>query len=422
MRARHIVLLPVVLVVLAACTQSGSTPTEVVHHRARGPADLLVLESKTGLISVDAATGETPFTGPGIALPTDWFTVYTTAHEGGSTILRTVQAATGRTVGMATVRGNWDVRVASPTGERVALMAPFRPGRAPWSPGPRTSTSIVVADPSGAHPAMRFDLRGNFDPEAFSTDGKRLFMISYLPPSQPTSYRVVGLNLKRGTVFPLFGREKQWVGRMSGTRLMQTPAPDGMFLFTLYSSQPAENAKGYDDVQASAARPVAFVHTLNLDFGQAVCVGLPKALWGGNPRYEAIVSSGADARVYVVDTSRGIVAVLSSDTLDVIQTAKADFGLPAVGSQTEAALSPDGRALYVSTGKSIVTLDAMTLVPLAKWNLPSPASGLGVTLDGERLYVAMPGRVEALNAATGASVWSMRVPGVQGIRSVSSAA
>jgi outer membrane protein assembly factor BamB len=269
---------------------------------------------------------------------------------------------------------------------------------------------------------MRFHLKGNFEPEAFSTDGRRLFMISYLPPTQPASYRVVGLNLRRGTVFPLFGREKEWVGQMSGTRLMQTPAPDGVFLFTLYSSQPPKYAHGYDYVEASATKPVAFVHTLNLDFGQAVCVGLPKTLWGGNPRFEAIGSSGADSRVYVVDTSRGLVAVMSSDTLNVIQTAKVGFGLPAVGSQTEAALSPDGRSLFVSTGRAIVALDAMTLVPVAKWNLPGTVSGLGVSNDGARLYVAMPSEVEALNATNGTRLWGMRVPGVEGIRSVSPAA
>jgi hypothetical protein len=419
MRARPIVLLLAVVGTLAACTQSPSTPTQVVH-RARGPADVLVLGSKTGLISVNAATGATPYAGPGVPVPTDWSTVFSASHVAGATVIRTVQTATGRTVATTSIRGIRDVRVVSPNGNRVALMAPFRPGEAPWSPGPRASTEIVVADPTGARPSVRFHLKGNYEPEAFSTDGRRLFMISYLPPTQPASYRVVGLNLKRGTVFPLFGREKEWVGQMSGSRLMQTPAPDGLFLFTLYSSQPPKYAQGHDYVQASAKRPVAFVHTLNLDFGQAVCVGLPKALWGGHPHYEAIASSASDSRVYVVDTSRGLVAVMSSDTLNVIQTAKAGFGLPTVGSQTQAALAPDGRTLYVSTGRAIVTLDAMTLVPVAKWNLLQTVSGIGVSNDGARVYVTLPGKVAALAASNGRTLWAMRVPGVDGIHAVSS--
>jgi len=421
MRAKPIVLLVLVIGALAACTQSPSTPSQVVH-RARGPADLLVLGSKTGLISVDAASGAAPYAGPGVPIPADWSTVLAASHANGNTSIERVQTATGRMVATTSVRGNWDVRVASPGGDRVALMAPFRDGASPWSPGPRTWTSIVIADPSGAHAPMRFHLNGNYEPEAFSVDGKRLLMISYLPPTHPVSYRVVGLNLKRGTVFPLFGRDKEWVGQMSGTRLMQTPSPNGLFLFTLYSSQPPTYAKGYDDVQASAKRPVAFVHTLNLDFGQAVCVGLPKPLWGGNPRYEAIASSGADSRVYVIDTSRGLVAVMSSDTLHVIQTAKVGFGLPAIGAQTEAALSPDGRRLYVSSGPSITALDAMTLVPLAKWNLAGTATGVGVSNDGARVYVTLTGEVEALDATNGRRVWSMRVPGAEDVHAVMPAA
>src|SRR5207249_4329945 len=121
----------------------------------------------------------------------------------------------------------------------------------------------------------------------------------------------------------------------------------------------------------------AFVHTLNLDVGQAVCVGLPGALWGGDPVSEAMAASSVDSRLYVIDSARGVVAVMSSDTLRVIQRATVDFGATTTGAQTQAAVSPDGRSLYVSTGSSIVALDAMSLVATAKWNVDEPVSGLG---------------------------------------------
>ena len=63
----------------------------------------------------------------------------------------------------------------------------------------------------------------------------------------------------------------------------------------------------------------------------------------------------------------------------------------------------------------------MTLVPVAKWNLSQTVSGLGASSDGERLYVTLPGEVEALAATTGRALWSMRVPGVEGIHSVAAA-
>jgi hypothetical protein len=419
MRAKPFALFIVVLGTLTACTQPSPTATQTPH-RARGPADLLVLGSSSGLVSLDVASGATPFTGPGVPSSTDWSTVFTASHADGTTVLRAIRTATGQTLSTTLLPGDLDVRVAAPNGDRVALMDPLPPGVAPWSPGPRAWTNLVLADPSNARKPMRFHLKGNFEPEAFSADASRLFMISYVPPTHPTAYRVVGLDPTAGKVYPLIGRQKQWVGAMTGTRLMQVPAPNGGFLFTLYSSQPPKYARGYDDTQAAAGRPVAFVHTLNLELGQAVCVGLPRVLWGGNPAYEAIAASPADSRVYVVDTSRGVVAVLSSETLRVIQTARVAFGLPAVGTQTQAAISRDGGSLFVSTGSAIVTLDAMSLVPTAKWNAPQAVSGVGVSDDGTRLYVAMPGEVEAVKPSSGTSLLTMRVAGVDAIHHVGS--
>lgn len=418
MRARSLVALPIVLVfALTACTRSPSLPSAASKPVHR-PADLLVLGSASGVMSLDAADDSVPYSGEAIPSFGDWSTVFTASNQDGMTTLRTIQSGTGRDVSSATIRGDLDVRVASADGSRVALMAPLPAGSAPWSPGPREWTDMVVADPTGAGKPMRFHLKGNFEPEAFSMDAGHVFLISYLPPTDPWSYRVVSLDLANGHVDPVFGREKQWTGAMTGTRLMQVPGTNSGFLFTLYSNQPPRLARGYDDVQASAGRPVAFVHTLNLDAGQAVCVGLPRSFWGGNPAYEAMAASPTDSRVFVVDTSRGVVAVMRSDELRVVQRAQVDFGLPAVSTQTEAAMSPDGDRLYVSTGSSVVVLDVYSLVPIAKWNVSRPVSGVGLSLDGRRLYLSLPGEVRVVSASTGRFIRTIDVGGVEGIRSV----
>jgi hypothetical protein len=415
MRARTWIASVLAIVALAACTGS---PSGRPAHRAGGPPDVLILGSASGVMSLDAADGTVPFSGAAVPSFADWSTVFTATRAGGSTTLRGVRAGTGEDVSSTTFRGDLDVRVAAADGSWVALMAPLPAGAAPWSPGPRAWTTIVVADPTGAAGPLRFHLRGNYEPEAFSTDAGRLYLISYLPPEHPLRYRVVNLDLTDGKVRPVVGRQKQWVGTMTGTRLMQAPAADGTFLFTLYSNQPPSAAKGYDAVQAAADRPVAFVHTLNLDAGQAVCIGLPRSLWGGNPAYEAIASSPTDSRVFVVDTSRGIVAVMRSDLLQVVQRAQVDFGLPAVGTQAEATVSPEGDELFVSTGSAVVVLDADTLVPTAKWNAARPVSGLGLSTDGRRLFLSTPGRVEVVRPLSGAVTRTIPVSGVDGIRAV----
>ena len=378
----------------------------------------MVLGSASGVIALDAADGSIPFSGGGVPAFTDWSTVFTATPGEGTTVLRAIRTDTGQIVSTATLRGDLDVRVASQGGERVALMAPLPAGVSPWTPRPRASTNVVVADPTGSTKTMRFHLQGNFEPEAFSADGDKLFMISYVPPTRPYAYRVVSLDLGEGEVYPVFGRQKQWVDTMTGTRLMQVPAPDGAFLFTLYTNQPPGYARGFDTAQAAAGRPVAFVHTLNLDIGQAVCVGLPRALWGGNPANEALAASPADSRLYVVDSARGVIAVMSSDRLRVIQTARVDFGSPMKGAQTEAAVSHDGTSLYVSTGAALMRLDATSLVPTARWNLPEPVSGMGFSDDGTRLYLTVPGEIELVNPSSGHQILTIPAAGVEGIRYV----
>jgi hypothetical protein len=216
-----------------------SAPSDrAASHRTGGPADLLVLGSAAGVTALDATDGSIPFSGGGVPAFTDWSTVFTATHGEGTTLLRTIRTDTGQIVSTATLRGDLDVRVASAGGWRVALMEPLPSGVSPWTPRPRASTNLVVADPTGSVKPKRFHLQGNFEPEAFSVDGDRLFMISYVPPTHPLAYRVVSLDLHEGEVYPVFGRQKQWVDTMTGTRLMQVPAPNGAYLFTLYTNQP----------------------------------------------------------------------------------------------------------------------------------------------------------------------------------------
>jgi hypothetical protein len=417
MRAKWVVPLSALVLALTACTsaQPGS-PGTTAH--TTGPPDLVVLDSPSGVVALDSGNGSVPFRGAAAPAFADWSTAFTTTHQDGTTTLRAVRIGTGQELSHTTIRGELDVRVASDDGSLVALMAPLRAGASPWSPEGRTSTDLVVADSTGAGRPQRYHLPGNLEPEAFSVDDARLFLISYLPAANPTKYRVVGLDLASHDLFRTYGRNKQWVGAMTGTRLMQVPAANGAFLFTLYSDQPPRLAEGYDAAQASADGSVAFVHTLNLEAGQAVCVDLPQSLWGGNPEYEAITVSPTDTRVFVVDTSRGVVAVMRSDALRVVQRATVDFGLPAVGAQTRATVSPDGSRLYVSTGTSVVVLDSYSLVPLAKWNVPQPVSGLGLSPDGRRLFLSLPGAVQVTNPVSGRPMWTIAVGGVDGIQTV----
>ena len=97
--------------------------------------------------------------------------------------------------------------------------------------------TIVVADPTGSTETRTYDLRGNFEPEAFSTDDRHLFLIQHLPAEAPTVYRVSRCStFARGRVRPVFGPFKGPAERMPGIRLQQVLSPNADQLYTLYSS------------------------------------------------------------------------------------------------------------------------------------------------------------------------------------------
>ena len=411
MRTRSSVLLLGSVAMLAACTQP-------VRHGAVAPSTspaertsthVVVLGTPNGVTAIDPTTGSVLFSAAGVPALADWSMLFSATPASGGTVLQARRASSGALASSTNITGQLAIRVVSDDGQDVALMAPLPAGRSPWTLAARTSTSLVIADPSGALQPRRYHLKGNFEPEAFAADDQSLFMIRYIPAARPVAYRVVRLDLADGDVYAVFGRQKSPVETMTGTRLMQVPSPTGARLFTLYTNQPPEYAKGFNAAQATAGHSVAFVHTLALDEGWAICVGLPKALWGGEADRETMAVSPDGGRLYVVDAARGVVAVVDTDRMKVVGTAAVGFGV-AGDVQPRATVSPDGTTLLVANGATIVRVDAATLRPMGTWPAPSVVSGLGFDQTGDRLYVAMPGRVETLDPVTGSEIGMTPAP------------
>ena len=241
------------------------------------------------------------------------------------------------------------MRVVSESGRAVALMDPLPDGWDPFVPLPRATTTIVVADPTGATAPRTFELVGNYEPEAFSAADDALFLIQHLPAETPQAYRVTMLDLDRGRVQPVFGPFKGPAERMPGIRLQQVLSPTATQLYTLYSSA----TPGY--VPHGAPGPegaiVSFVHVLSLEDGWAHCVGLPESMWD-RPSAEQAMAPTPDGRyLFVVDAGLGEIAVLHTGTLRV-RTAEVDLGLSGEVERTTAQMSADGRTLFVATAGS----------------------------------------------------------------------
>jgi hypothetical protein len=415
---------------LASCTAGGGTDPGSAAE-VSPPPDTLFLGTDRGPVSVSLATGSVILDDPAAVPAPDGSRLYSGSVSGGATAISTHDAATGDEIASASIDGAWDVRLASASGELVALMDPLPAGVDAWTPIPRATTSIVVADPAGAIEPRTYELRGNFEPEAFSVDDARMFLIEYLPAEAPQAYRVRSLDLATGRVTSVAGRFKTPAQRMPGIRLRQVFAPEGAQLYTLYSSKTPAYAPAYGSSSGygygGGAAPadtwsegdiVTFVHVLNLRNGWAYCVGMPKTFWDQPASAQAMATSPDGRFLFVVDAVHGVVAEMNTQTLEVVRTERVDLG-DSAGVRTSAQVSADGSTLFVGTtgedGAAVSAIDTLTLDVRDAWDMPGTVSGLGLSLDGGSLYVASGNRVLVIDPSNGTELTSVAFDGLGSI-------
>jgi hypothetical protein len=403
----------VVALGLAACTQGA--PDDAADRPV--PRETLLLSTQAGPLVVQIPSGSVLFDRPRTVASLGGSWLLSATPSAGSTLLETFDGADAESASDVSLDGTLDVRVVSESGAAVALTDPLPDGWNPEVPLPRSRTPIVVADPTGAAQPRTYDLRGNFEPEAFSTDDRQLFMIQHLPAEAPTVYRVTVLDLKRGRVYPVFGPYKTPPERMPGIRLQQIISPNDDQLYTLYSSARPGYAPHHAPVPNDAT--VSFVHVLSLQEGWAHCVGLPEELWDRPASEQAMATSPNGRLLYIVDATLGLVTVMDTASLE-IHTAPIDLAVPGVR-HTSAVVSANGSALFVGTSgehSGVTKIDTDTFEVLRTWETDD-VSGLGLSADGERLYVAFDDRVEVMDATTGSELAGVAVASPAPIERVS---
>jgi hypothetical protein len=413
MLKKLVVALSVAALGAAACTLD----TKDVSASRPVPRETLLLGTEAGPLVVQVPSGTVLFDRPGTVASLGGSWLLSAAPSGGSTLLRTVGGSDAEPASTVRLDGTLDVRVVAESGGAVALMDPLPDGWDPEVPLPRSRTPIVVADPTGAAETRTYDLRGNFEPEAFSTDDRRLFMIQHLPAEAPTVYRVTVLDLRTGRVEPVFGPFKGPAERMPGIRLQQVLSPNADQLYTLYSSARPGYAPHHAPVPSGAT--VSFVHVLSLQDGWAHCVGLPEELWDRPASEQAMATSPNGRLLYIADPTLGLVTVMNTASLE-IRTHPIDLSVSGVR-RTSAVVSGDGSALFVATAGEhggVTRIDTDTFEVERTW-ATDDVSGLGLSADGERLYVAFEDRVEVMDATTGSELAGVAVASPAPIERVS---
>ncbi|MDQ3986667.1 MAG: hypothetical protein M3280_09245 [Actinomycetota bacterium] len=383
---RRAVLMSLTVLLLVAC---GTPETARVSDASQ---DVLFLASPRGLLVTEVDASSPNFRG--VAVPSsDWSTIVRTNTAQGSTNVVAVESASGAELWERTVPGGMEAKVVSGNGDLVVL-SPLRQAHYRYG---RKETHLVVTGRDVAEPQSIL-LEGNFEPEAFSTDGGSLFVIRYLPARAPKQYQVRRLDLRTERVRAVYTQDAELQEAMGGTARIQTSSRDGRFLYTLYTIRSGESR-------------YAFIHVLNLDDLWAHCIDLPVP-FATTPESATALSTSPDGkRLYVINTAVGMIAEVDTKTLQVVRTDSIAFD----SGDTTYAAHDSGSTLYLAARRRVVGIDTTDLSESRSWLMSQPVSGIQTTGDSERLYVGLRNQVVVLDAGTGARVRALDPPGIKRI-------
>ncbi|SCF08057.1 hypothetical protein GA0074695_3324 [Micromonospora viridifaciens] len=401
-----------VLAVLAGAGAAALTGCDPLRSRRPAPADpipdALLVELDGGL---GVLRGGERLTIPHAIATADGRAVYATAREGADTAWWRIDTATGHASARVTLPGHWLPQAVSTDGTQVAL-TPNAESVTGGRPAGRDATPVLIADVTGVR--HRFELPGNFVPEAFTGDLAGLFVLEWLPARAPDRYRVRVLDLATRTPGPLNTRFKAPVPpgaeeEMRGDGRQAVLAPDRTTLYTLYTHQPGHRHTR-DLVSGRPGNAHAFVHTLNLVDRWAYCVDLPHPFGEASASGHALAISPSGDRLYVVDVNSGSIAEISTEELAIRRTATVARGTGA----GHAAAGHD--RLFVGAGTAVRVVDVERLDAGTGWSVREPVTGLVSSPDGTRLHVGQTDAVSWHDPATGELLGRVAVPGLVRVR------
>jgi hypothetical protein len=358
--------------------------------RSAQAGDRLLVRHADGLGLFDGGTGKwlaepKSATATGLALA---------SVEAGRLVIRDAQ--TGQVSSEGGLPGTWVPRATR--GSQVALVQ--------GSLAPRARTTVLVM--SAGSERRRFDLPGNVEPEAFSANGERLFVLDYLPPAAPDAYRVRVLDLNTGALTPLLTQLKQAIPP-SGEEVMRGEGRRAVYdanrnmLFTLYTHSGDHRHTG----QLLGVRPTApdvhaFIHSLHLHEGWAFCIDLPAPFGLTGPAGHTVAMAQDGRTLFAVCAEAGMAARVSPDELSV----GAMYHFAPVKGDASAIGLPDGR-LLIGAGRQLSLVDHYGLHQ--EWLLDFDVRGLGL---GEHVWAGRDGAASTLDLNRLKVLSRVEIPGL----------
>jgi hypothetical protein len=249
-----------------------------------------------------------------------------------------------------------------------------------------TSTHLLVVDTSYKTAVKQIDMNGDFQFDAVSNDGQRIYLIEYLSSS---GYHVRDVNVGSGKLDPTIIVDKNdGSAAMSGLRLSGVASRDGQWLYSVYVRE----------------HQGAFIHALNLDANVAICIDLPGTGYASSADgfHWSLAMSADGSHLYAANGAMDLVADIdiSNGSADLKRTVK--IGTPPQSAGLVQGVEAKGfgsNGLVVSpNGKTLVTLGVHGVVWIDTASLQATARQLSWTVwsialspNGDNLYAVSDG-------------------------------
>jgi hypothetical protein len=188
---------------------------------------------------------------------------FVTMSDGGSTLVERIARNGGRIRGWQRIAGNFTIPAVAYDSSASGLSAD---GRTlvliqPRQAFPRARTTFALLDARKLVLERTFTLRGDFSFDAISPKGRKMFLVNYTSPADPTRYTVRAYDLRAGALVaaPVIDPAEQDPDKMRGSPATRMLSADGRWAYTLYDGGGGE----------------PFVHALDTATSRAHCIDLP---------------------------------------------------------------------------------------------------------------------------------------------------
>ena len=265
------------------------------------------------LVSAAAVVAGASGAGPSPGLSQGWKGVvsgkvrYVALPASGSTSVQAITRDGGRVLRHMTLKGTWGIPLVaydgtaeglSANGRTLLLAQPLYDGQTL-----RTTTKFALVDTRKMKLRSNIRLKGAFAFDALSRDGRYAYLIEYMTPEDPSSYRVRAYDLTSSQLLPKIVSDKRsWATDMRGLPIARVWSDN--WAYTLYGAN---------------ARP--FIHALDTRHVAAVCINLP---WKTSPSnvFDYRLRTDSDGHLVVRGPNGRTLAVIDRQSFEILSAVK----------------------------------------------------------------------------------------------------